>query len=700
MAQPACTAPGSRAILRVLAQTGEKARRGQEMPGKRILILDQSLSELEEWLRSLGEPEFRARQIYEWIYRELVFDLAGMHNLPKSLRDRLASLAAVTPISLVTLAETDEDHTGKALFRLPDGSTVESVLMRYPATASSRGRNTVCLSSQVGCAIGCAFCATGQSGVVRNLTSGEIVGQALYFARLLRDHQQGSVTNLVFMGQGEPLANFESVWKAIETLNSPYGFGLGARHITISTVGLVPGIRRLAESGSQVGLAVSLHAPDDTLRSQLVPINKRYPLAELMEACRAYIERTSRRVTFEYVLIEDVNDSREQARALATLLRGMLCHVNLIPLNPVPDRPWRASLPERVEAFERELSRKGMTVTVRGERGAEAEGACGQLRSRPMEGRGLSPGPSPARGGGQERAGARGAPGASGSASTRERDQAPGKNRAGGREAARGPGFAPKREGEWAPGKSQARAGDTTKRGWEPKRQGWRGQPAGRPGSPSQRGGEETRQGWRGKEDARSRPFPTRGGEPPPSGAKDARGARGERWDSGRPAPASGRSPHPGPLPEGERGGGRDVRGPGQRAQESRGSQGRPPAGEPRRGDEWASSLRGGKEAGPGGGAGQRSQQLPPSRRGKRAGGSGPRAQSTPASSPRSRDDRPDTPRRTSGGAPPAGGAKRGGRPYQPPLPTDGARQPDRPGKPGPGSPPPGGRPKAKPPRA
>ncbi len=249
--------------------------------------------------------------------------------------------------------------------------------------SENRPRRTVCLSTQAGCAMQCAFCATGKSGLRRNLSAGEIVGQVLYFARQLRtgDSPTG-ITNVIFAGMGEPLVNYEATWEAIERLNDPAGFGLGARHMTISTAGWVPGIERLAQEKLQVGLAVSLHAPDDALRSKLMPINRRYPVAQLMAAGQKHTQQTGRRLSFEYILIAGINDSAAQAQKLAALLKGMLCHVNLIPLNPVPGNPWRPPTRAIIQAFENVLMKAGIPTTLRVERGADIQAACGQLRSR------------------------------------------------------------------------------------------------------------------------------------------------------------------------------------------------------------------------------------------------------------------------------------------------------------------------------
>jgi 23S rRNA (adenine2503-C2)-methyltransferase len=278
---------------------------------------------------------------------------------------------------------------------LGDGNTLESVLMQY------YDRRTACISTQVGCGMGCTFCATGQGGLARNLSAGEIVAQVLYLAREVRQEeleraealgQRGEipehpVSNVVLMGMGEPLANYGATWQAIETLTNPRGYGLGARRITLSTVGLVPGIRRLAEEGLAINLAVSLHAPNDELRDQLVAINHRYPLPELLAAVRDYVERTRRRVTFEYSLIAGVNDAPHQARLLAGLLSGLLCHVNLIPLNATPGSDLRPSSREGTNAFRDELEGAGIATTVRMRRGIDIEAGCGQLRQRRDDGK-------------------------------------------------------------------------------------------------------------------------------------------------------------------------------------------------------------------------------------------------------------------------------------------------------------------------
>ena len=341
------------------------------------LTLEQLIELLEEW----GVPAFRARQIYGWLFRSLASDSGEMRNLPAALRERLALSCRVRAASACAETVSRDGLTRKVLLELADGELVESVLMLYPERA------TVCVSSQVGCAIGCPFCATGQSGLERNLSAAEIVEQVLHYARSLKAEGR-TVTNVVFMGMGEPLANYEAVWQAMRILNAPEGFGLGARHMTISTAGMVPEIRRLATAELQVGLAVSLHAADDALRDQLVPLNRGFPIAEVVEACDEYCERTGRRVSYEYALIAGVNDSPAQARELGRLLRGRLCHVNLIPLNATGGSLWRGSSGEVVRAFQRQLANTGVKATVRVERGREVEAACGQLRRRHLRGEG------------------------------------------------------------------------------------------------------------------------------------------------------------------------------------------------------------------------------------------------------------------------------------------------------------------------
>ncbi|MBN1933339.1 MAG: 23S rRNA (adenine(2503)-C(2))-methyltransferase RlmN [Anaerolineae bacterium] len=338
-------------------------------------IFDLGASALDAQMALWRQPKFRAGQIWQWLYVHMVSDWDEMTNLPKSLREQLAHVYTLGPLAPIGEQISSDGQTEKTLFRLVDGATIESVLMHY------EGRNTVCVSTQVGCPIGCTFCATGQSGFERNLTAGEIIAQPLYFASRLRAQAQ-SVSHIVVMGMGEPLINYDATWQAVGTWNDQRGFNVGARRITLSTAGYIPGIERLAEESLQVGLAVSLHAPTDALRSDLVPLNKTYPLADLLKACQAYIARTGRRITFEYALIDGINDSPAQARHLAALLNRLLCHINLIPLNPSSGSNLRPSSSGRVSEFQRILEENGIAVTVRLRRGIDIQAGCGQLRQQ------------------------------------------------------------------------------------------------------------------------------------------------------------------------------------------------------------------------------------------------------------------------------------------------------------------------------
>ncbi|MDE3095037.1 MAG: 23S rRNA (adenine(2503)-C(2))-methyltransferase RlmN [Chloroflexota bacterium] len=343
-------------------------------------LYDLSLTELEERVEALGAPRYRARQVRAWAFRRFARSYEEMSNVPAPLRRRLAEELPFPETRVDAETRSEDGLTCKRLIRLADGKLIEAVLMLYDPRSDSRGRATVCVSSQAGCAMGCVFCATGQGGFERNLTAGEILAQVTGFAREQADAGKQPLTNVVFMGMGEPMANWPAVWRAVETLNAPDGAGMAARHITISTVGLIPGIRRLAEEPLQVGLAVSLHAPDEGLRERLIPTAHRYPLPAIIAACREYVAATGRRVTFEYCLMAGVNDAPEQARALAALLDGVLCHVNIIPVNPTPDAHIRRPSRARTLAFQRELTARGVACTVRVEKGAEISAACGQLR--------------------------------------------------------------------------------------------------------------------------------------------------------------------------------------------------------------------------------------------------------------------------------------------------------------------------------
>lgn len=338
------------------------------------VLLNLSSAELRALLAQWGEPGYRLKQIETWLYQRYAADAWQMTDLPRSLRQQLAAEITLDPLRLAVAIDSADGFTQKALFTLPDGRQIETVLMRYDK------RQTLCISTQAGCAMACPFCATGQMGFLRNLTAGEIMAQVLYYARSLA--QEGKrVSNIVFMGMGEPLANYAATWQALRRLNDPNGFNLGARHLTVSTVGLVPAIRRFSKEPEQVGLAISLHAPTDELRNTIVPINRRYPLAMLMQAVRDYVATTHRRVTFEYALMDQLNDSDAQADQFAGLVQGLLCHINLIPLNPTPNSPWSGSPDERVYAFQDRLQAAGIPTTVRLRRGIDIAAGCGQLHN-------------------------------------------------------------------------------------------------------------------------------------------------------------------------------------------------------------------------------------------------------------------------------------------------------------------------------
>lgn len=340
---------------------------------KRVL-LDLTWEELAQELAAWGEPPFRTKQVWEWIWVHFASDFSSMTNLPLSLREKLSRHFLIDPYTVID-RETDGEGTEKVLLGLSDGSNVEAVLIREGS------RRTVCISTQVGCPVGCAFCATGQMGFVRNLTAGEIAGQVRHFAQVLRPLGE-RVNHVVVMGMGEPFLNYAATLKALLILNHKDGLNLGARRITVSTVGVVPGILQLAKEGYQFNLSISLQAPDDALRATLVPLAARWPMAEIIAAAEFYASTTGRRVTFEYVLLRGVNDNLSQARALTRLLRGKLAHVNLIPFNPAPGLPFKPPNPRQVEMFRQELLEGGVDVTVRRSRGAHIQAGCGQLRSR------------------------------------------------------------------------------------------------------------------------------------------------------------------------------------------------------------------------------------------------------------------------------------------------------------------------------
>ncbi|MGE5485050.1 MAG: 23S rRNA (adenine(2503)-C(2))-methyltransferase RlmN [Ignavibacteriales bacterium] len=341
-------------------------------------LLGLTFAEAEEFFTGLGHPCYRARQVFEWMYSARVRSFADMTNLPLSLRETLAGAARVGALETVARDSPAEGDTVKFLFRLVDGNAVEAVMMRHDYGI------TACVSSQVGCKMACGFCASGMEGFVRNLLPGEMVAQVTGINETLQRDRR--VSRVVLMGSGEPLDNYDASLKFIRIINESRGLNIGMRHITLSTCGIVPGIRRLMREGLPITLSVSLHAPDDELRASLMPVARRYRLSELMNACRDYGETTGRRVTIEYALVDGVNDQDRHARGLAALLKGGLFHVNLIPLNPVEGKGFRRARPDRVKEFYALLENMGIAVTVRREFGTGVDAACGQLRRRVARG--------------------------------------------------------------------------------------------------------------------------------------------------------------------------------------------------------------------------------------------------------------------------------------------------------------------------
>ncbi|WP_119729301.1 23S rRNA (adenine(2503)-C(2))-methyltransferase RlmN [Thermomonospora amylolytica] len=342
-------------------------------------LADLTSAERRQAVAELGEKPFRADQLSRHYFARLADDPAQMTDLPAAVRDRLAAELMPPLLTQVRALDCDGGTTRKTVWRLFDGTLVESVLMRYP------DRITMCVSSQAGCGMNCPFCATGQAGLTRNLSTAEIVEQVVAGARALARGQiaggPGRVSNIVFMGMGEPLANYKAVLGAVRRITdpAPHGLGISQRSVTVSTVGLVPAIEKLAAEDLSVRLAVSLHAPDDELRDELVPINTRWKVREVLDAAWAYADRTGRRVSVEYAMIKDVNDQAWRADLLGRLLKGRLAHVNLIPLNPTPGSKWTASRPRDEREFVARLEAHGVPVTVRDTRGREIDGACGQL---------------------------------------------------------------------------------------------------------------------------------------------------------------------------------------------------------------------------------------------------------------------------------------------------------------------------------
>lgn len=335
-------------------------------------IMSMTFEEMSEAFKQMSLPGFRAKQVYQWLHCRLAASYDEMTDLPKTLRERLASEYPLNICSVAKKQVSSTDSTVKFLYALHDGDFIESVVMKY------KYGYTVCVSSQVGCKMGCAFCASTLGGFKRSLTAGEILSQVYTAQRELGER----ISHIVLMGMGEPLDNFDNVMRFIELVTSERGLNLSMRNISLSTCGIVPKIDELMKKRLQLTLSVSLHAADGELRSRIMPINKKYDVDELLAACRRYAAQTSRRISFEYSMLAGVNDSDECARLLASKLKGMLCHVNLIPVNEVEESPFKPSTPERVERFGEILSRNGITVTVRRKLGSDIDASCGQLRRK------------------------------------------------------------------------------------------------------------------------------------------------------------------------------------------------------------------------------------------------------------------------------------------------------------------------------
>lgn len=337
-----------------------------------MLIYDLGKDDIKGILKELREPEYRVNQLWQGLYKQIYQNFSEFSGFSSDLRNKLENIFSFHVLRKITVIQSKDKNTEKVLFELNDGEKIESVLMRY------NNRRSLCISTQSGCAMGCVFCATGQMGFRRHLSCGEIIAQVLYFEKLLRE-KKGSLSNVVVMGMGEPFHNYEATISAVRVLNDHDGFNMGARRFTISTVGIIPKIIQFAHENIEVNLAISLHAATNSLRDNLVPMNRMYPIEKLMEACNYYIKQTNRRITFEYALIEGVNDSITDAENLARLLKGMLCHVNLISLNPTKGYKGSGSDSNCVDQFKNKLIYSHIPTTIRLRRGIEIRAGCGQL---------------------------------------------------------------------------------------------------------------------------------------------------------------------------------------------------------------------------------------------------------------------------------------------------------------------------------
>lgn len=337
-------------------------------------ILNYTLEELSNWMKENGESSFRAKQVFTWIYKG-VWNFEEMKNIPKSTMEKLNTHFHVGVPKIVEKFESNIDGTRKLLLGFEDGNLIESVIMKY------KHGNSICISTQVGCRMGCTFCASTLEGRVRNLTSGEILSQVIVAQNEIGER----ISNIVLMGSGEPLDNYDNVIKFLELVNADYGLNIGQRHITLSTCGIVPKIYELADRESSITLAISLHAYNDDIRKSIMPIANKYTIKQLLDACRYYLDKTGRRITYEYALVSGVNDSKEDAKSLSVLLKGMMCHVNLIPVNEVKENTLKRPSKKTIEEFEDILKREGIEVTVRREMGSDINAACGQLRRSYIE---------------------------------------------------------------------------------------------------------------------------------------------------------------------------------------------------------------------------------------------------------------------------------------------------------------------------
>ncbi|MEH7106816.1 MULTISPECIES: 23S rRNA (adenine(2503)-C(2))-methyltransferase RlmN [Bacillaceae] len=337
-------------------------------------IYSLELHQLKEWLQEIGEKPFRAEQIFDWLYKKRVGSYEDMSNLSKNLRENLAAHFELTTLKTI-IQQTSSDGTIKFLFELHDGFSIETVLMRHDYG------NSVCVTTQVGCRIGCTFCASTLGGLKRHLEAGEIVAQVVKVQQAL-DEMEERVSSVVIMGIGEPFDNYDNMLAFLKIINHEKALNIGARHITVSTSGIIPKIYQFADENMQINFAISLHAPNTELRSKLMPINKAYKLDDLMKAVRYYIDKTGRRISFEYGLFGGVNDSTEHAEELAALIKGLKCHINLIPVNYVPERDYVRTPKDKIFAFEKTLKNRGINVTIRREHGHDIDAACGQLRAK------------------------------------------------------------------------------------------------------------------------------------------------------------------------------------------------------------------------------------------------------------------------------------------------------------------------------